>query len=147
MEFNDKSKEILKDLLKAYSYLAYVGVDIIKDNKDYDCTEVWFTVPAKSELFPEDNKILEGCNLNTSEGLVAVAKQIFYDLIESVLISECDDDEEKEEMKKYFRSNASKYIRLYYKIRERDIWTKEKGQEAMDKAISEIRDATGYKEA
>lgn len=141
MKINDIKQ--LKENLKTVFALEYFGVHIeeVREEKNLKLL-YYFSVPEKSKIksiIPNNNQI------NTSDGLIELAKESITEMIIESHKHEFDDNEEYEEFYNDVKNNISDYVLFFAKVREGEIWTEEMGKDAIQKITDEIKN-NSYKQ-
>lgn len=139
MENNNIDKNIIELALKAYVYMSYAGINIVKEITENEeelipTYKIWITVPEKSELKKQNDD--STYDINTSDGLAKSAKIILDSLYKASLESRfnniCEEEKPNDLNEIYknllseYENNKNKYFRIFYKVREGDIWNEEK---------------------
>ena len=141
IELKNNKKQI-EDNLKTILTLEYFGIHI-EDTKERDFKQLYyFSVPEKSTI--ETNDFLND-QIKTSDGLIQIAKDFLAVMIINSCKSEFDDNEEDEEFYKDVENNISEYALFFAKVRQGEIWNKEMGKAAVNKAVESLKNLS-YKQ-
>lgn len=144
---SDYSREQIEKNLNTVLTLEWLGVHI-EDTKEVtdeygiiSKTVYYLSVPETSTIEVEDNELSK--KIQSSDGLISLAKEEILDMI----MDSCndmfgDDDEFLEEVK----NNTSDYFKFYAKVRKGETWTKELGNANVKKIADEFHKASSYKE-
>lgn len=144
---SDYSREQIEKNLKTVLTLEWLGVHI-EDTKEVtdeygipSKTVYYLSVPETSTIEVEDKEL--SVRIQSSDGLISLAKKEILDM----LMDSCkdvfgDDEEFLEEVK----NNTSDYFKFYAKVRKGETWTKELGDAMVKKLTDEIHTASAYKE-
>ena len=134
MKINDIKQ--LKENLKTVFALEYFGVHIDEVREKNLKLLYYFSVPEKSKIksiIPNNNQI------NTSDGLIELAKESITEMIIESHKHEFDDNEEYEEFYNDVKNNISDYVLFFAKVREGEIWTEEMGDSAVQKIVDRVK--------
>lgn len=104
--------------------------DVVDDFKQL----YYFSVPERSILKVESVKE----QAETAEDLMKVAKTILTEIILDTYKAELADGEEDEEFYKDVENNISEYALFFAKVRQGEIWNKEMGKAAVNKALGKF---------
>nr|DAT08971.1 MAG TPA: hypothetical protein [Bacteriophage sp.] len=105
--------------------------DVVDDFKQL----YYFSVPERSILKVESVKE----QAETAEDLMKVAKTILTEIILDTYKAELADGEEDEEFYKDVENNISEYALFFAKVRQGEIWNKEMGKAAVNKALGKFQ--------
>lgn len=140
IELENNSKQI-EENLKTVLTLEYMGIHI-EDTKEQGFKQLYyFSVPEKSTLKVESAKE----QAETADDLIQVAKAALTEMILASCKSEFDDGEEDEEFYKDVENNISDYVLFFAKVRKGEVWDKEMGETAINKAIEPLKNLS-YKQ-
>lgn len=132
IELENNPKQI-EENLKSVLTLEYMGIhieDVVDDFKQL----YYFSVPERSILKVESVKE----QAETAEDLMKVAKTILTEIILDTYKAELADGEEDEEFYKDVENNISEYALFFAKVRQGEIWNKEMGKAAVNKALGKF---------
>ena len=132
IELKNNKKQI-EENLKTVLTLEYMGIhieDVVDDFKQL----YYFSVPERSTLKVESIKE----KAETAEDLMKVAKTILTEIILDTCKAELADGEENEEFYKDAENNISDYALFFAKVRQGEIWNKEMGEAAVNKALGKF---------
>lgn len=133
MKLNN-SKQI-KENLKTVLTLEYIGIHI-EDTKEQGFKQLYyFSVPERSTLKVESAKE----QAETADDLIQVAKAALTEMILDSCKSEFEDGEEDEEFYKDVENNISDYALFFVKVRKGEVWDKEMGKAAVNKAAEQLK--------
>lgn len=139
MKLNN-SKQI-KENLKTVLTLEYIGIHI-EDTKEQGFKQLYyFSVPERSTLKVESAKE----QAETADDLIQVAKAALTEMILDSCKSEFEDGEEDEEFYKDVENNISDYALFFVKVRKGEVWDKEMGKAAVNKAAEQLKNPS-YKQ-
>lgn len=131
----NNQKQIEKNL-KTILTLEYLGIHI-EDTKERGFKQLYyFSVPEKSTI--ETNDFLND-QIKTSDGLIQVAKDFLAVMIINSCKSEFDDSEEDEKFYEDVENNISEYALFFVKVRQGEVWDKEMGKTAVNKAVELLK--------
>ena len=137
----EKNPKQIEENLKTILTLEYLGIHI-EDTKEKDFKQLYyFSVPERSMLKVESAKE----QAETSEDLIDVAKAALTEMILDSCKSEFDDGEEDEEFYKDVENNISDYALFFAKVRKGEVWNKEMGKTAVNKAVEQLKNPS-YKQ-
>ena len=137
MELNN-SKQI-EENLKTVLTLEYMGIHI-ENTKDQGFKQLYyFSVPERSTLKVESAKE----QAETADDLIQVAKATLTEMILDSCKSEFDDEDE--EFYKDVENNISDYALFFAKVRKGEVWNKEMGKAAVNKAVEPLKNLS-YKQ-
>ena len=137
IELENNSKQI-KENLKTVLTLEYMGIhieDVVDDFKQL----YYFSVPERSTLKVESVKE----QAETADDLIQVAKAALTEMILDSCKSEFDDEDE--EFYKDVENNISDYALFFAKVRKGEVWNKEMGKAAVNKAVESLKNLS-YKQ-
>lgn len=141
IELENNSKQI-EDNLKTILTLEYLGIHI-EDTKERDFKQLYyFSVPEKSTI--ETNDFLND-QIKTSDGLIQIAKDFLAVMIINSCKSEFDDNEDDEKFYEDIKNNISDYALFFTKVRKGEVWNKEMGKAAVNKAVESLKNMS-YKQ-
>lgn len=130
-----QTEENLKTLLT----LEYMGIHI-ENTKDQGFKQLYyFSVPERSTLKVEYAKE----QAETADDLIQVAKAALTEMILDSCKSEFDDEDE--EFYKDVENNISDYALFFAKVRKGEVWNKEMGKAAVNKAVEPLKNLS-YKQ-
>lgn len=132
IELENNPKQV-EENLKTVLTLEYMGIhieDVVDDFKQL----YYFSVPERSTLKIESVKE----QAETAEDLMKVAKTILTEIILDIYKAELADGEEDEEFYKDVENNISDYALFFAKVRQGEIWNKEMGKAAVNKALGKF---------
>lgn len=139
MKLNN-SKQI-KENLKTVLTLEYIGIHI-EDTKEQGFKQLYyFSVPERSTLKVESAKE----QAETADDLIQVAKAALTEMILDSCKFEFEDGEEDEEFYKDVENNISDYALFFVKVRKGEVWDKEMGKAAVNKAAEQLKNLS-YKQ-
>lgn len=131
----------IKENLKTVLTLEYMGIHI-EDTKEQGFKQLYyFSVPEKTTLKVESAKE----QAETAEDLIDVAKAALTEMIIDSCKSEFNDGEEDEEFYKDVENNISDYALFFAKVRKGEVWNKEMGKAAVNKAVEQLKNPS-YKQ-
>lgn len=131
----------IEENIKTILTLEYLGIHI-EDTKEKDFKQLYyFSVPEKTTLKVESAKE----QAETAEDLIDVAKAALTEMILNSCESEFDDGEENEEFYKDVENNISDYVLFFAKVRKGEVWNKEMGKAAVNKAVEQLKNPS-YKQ-
>ena len=137
MKLNN-SKQI-EENLKTVLTLEYMGIHI-EDTKEQGFKQLYyFSVPERSTLKTESAKE----QAETEDDLIKVAKAALTEMILDSCKSEFDDEDE--EFYKDVENNISDYALFFAKVRKGEVWNKEMGKAAVNKAVEPLK-SLSYKQ-
>lgn len=139
IELENNPKQI-EENLKTVLTLEYLGIhieDVVDDFKQL----YYFSVPERSTLKVESAKE----QAETADDLIKVAKTILTEIILDTCKAELADGEENEEFYKDVEDNISDYALFFAKVRQGEIWNKEMGKAAVNKAVEPLKNLS-YKQ-
>ena len=137
MKLNN-SKQI-EENLKTVLTLEYMGIHI-ENTKDQGFKQLYyFSVPERSTLKVESAKE----QAETADDLIKVAKAALTEMILDSCKSEFDDEDE--EFYKDVENNISDYALFFAKVRKGEVWNKEMGKAAVNKAVESLKNLS-YKQ-
>ena len=137
MELNN-SKQI-EENLKTVLTLEYMGIHI-ENTKEQGFKQLYyFSVPERSTLKVESAKE----QAETADDLIQVAKAALTEMILDSCKSEFDDEDE--EFYKDVENNISDYALFFAKVRKGEVWNKEMGKAAVNKAVEPLKNLS-YKQ-
>ena len=137
MKLNN-SKQI-EENLKTVLTLEYMGIHI-ENTKDQGFKQLYyFSVPERSTLKVESAKE----QAETADDLIKVAKAALTEMILDSCKSEFDDEDE--EFYKDVENNISDYALFFAKVRKGEVWNKEMGKAAVNKAVEPLKNLS-YKQ-
>lgn len=139
IELENNPKQI-EENLKTVLTLEYMGIhieDVVDDFKQL----YYFSVPERSTLKVESVKE----QAETAEDLMKVAKVALTEMILDSCKSEFDNGEEDEEFYKDVENNISDYVLFFAKVRKGEVWNKEMGKVAINKAVELLKNVS-YKQ-
>lgn len=140
IELENNSKQI-KENFKTVLTLEYMGIHI-EDTKEQGFKQLYFfSVPERSTLKIESAKE----QAETADDLIQVAKAALIEMILNSCKSEFDDGEEDEEFYKDVENNISDYALFFAKVRKGEVWNKEMGKAAVNKAVEPLKNLS-YKQ-
>lgn len=140
IELENNPKQI-EENLKTILTLEYLGIHI-EDTKEKDFKQLYyFSVPEKTTL-----KVVSAKEqAETAEDLIDVAKAALTEIILDSCKSEFNDGEEDEEFYKDVENNISDYALFFAKVRKGEVWNKEMGKAAVNKAVEQLKNPS-YKQ-
>lgn len=134
IELEDNKKQI-EENIKTILALEYMGI-YIENIKEQGFKQLYyFSVPERSTLKVESAKE----QAETADDLIKVAKAA---LTEMILYS-CK--AEFEEVYKDIENNISDYALFFAKVRKGEVWDKEMGKAAVNKAVEPLKNLS-YKQ-
>lgn len=139
IELENNPKQI-EENLKTVLTLEYMGIhieDVVDDFKQL----YYFSVPERSTLKVESAKE----QAETADDLIKVAKTILTEIILDTCKAEYADGEEDEEFYKDVENNISEYALFFAKVRQGEVWNKEMGKAAVNKAVEQLKNLS-YKQ-
>ena len=137
IELENNPKQI-EENLKTVLTLEYMGIhieDVVDDFKQL----YYFSVPERSTLKVESVKE----QAETADDLIQVAKAALTEMILDSCKSEFDDEDE--EFYKDVENNISDYALFFAKVRKGEVWNKEMGKAAVNKAVESLKNLS-YKQ-
>lgn len=133
IELENNSKQI-EENFKTVLTLEYMGIhveDVVDDFKQL----YYFSVPEKTTL---ELKNYSKEQPKTADDLIKIAKEILIEIILDTYKAELADGEEDEEFYKNVENNISDYALFFAKVRQGEIWNKEMGKAAVNKALGKF---------
>ena len=125
--------------LKTVLTLEYMGIHM-EDTKEQGFKQLYyFSVPERSTLKVESAKE----QAETADDLIQVAKAALTEMILDSCKSEFDDEDE--EFYKDVENNISDYALFFAKVRKGEVWNKEMGKAAVNKAVESLKNLS-YKQ-
>ena len=138
IELENNPKQI-EENLKTVLTLEYMGIHI-EDTKEQGFKQLYyFSVPERSTLKTESAKE----QAETADDLIQVAKAALTEMILDSCKSEFDDEDE--EFYKDVENNISDYALFFAKVRKGEVWNKEMGKAAVNKAVESLKNLS-YKQ-
>ena len=138
IELENNTKQI-EENLKTVLTLEYMGIHI-ENTKDQGFKQLYyFSVPERSTLKVESAKE----QAETADDLIQVAKATLTEMILDSCKSEFDDEDE--EFYKDVENNISDYALFFAKVRKGEVWNKEMGKAAVNKAVEPLKNLS-YKQ-
>ena len=138
IELKNNKKQI-EENLKTVLTLEYMGIHI-EDTKEQGFKQLYyFSVPERSTLKTESAKE----QAETADDLIQVAKAALTEMILDSCKSEFDDEDE--EFYKDVENNISDYALFFAKVRKGEVWNKEMGKAAVNKAVESLKNLS-YKQ-
>ena len=138
IELENNPKQI-EENLKTVLTLEYMGIHI-EDTKEQGFKQLYyFSVPERSTLKTESAKE----QAETADDLIKVAKAALTEMILDSCKSEFDDEDE--EFYKDVENNISDYALFFAKVRKGEVWNKEMGKAAVNKAVESLKNLS-YKQ-
>ena len=138
IELKNNKKQI-EENLKTVLTLEYMGIHI-EDTKEQGFKQLYyFSVPERSTLKVESVKE----QAETADDLIQVAKAALTEMILDSCKSEFDDEDE--EFYKDVENNISDYALFFAKVRKGEVWNKEMGKAAVNKAVESLKNLS-YKQ-
>lgn len=138
IELENNPKQI-EENLKTVLTLEYMGIHI-EDTKEQGFKQLYyFSVPERSTLKVESAKE----QAETADDLIQVAKATLTEMILDSCKSEFDDEDE--EFYKDVENNISDYALFFAKVRKGEVWNKEMGKAAVNKAVEPLKNLS-YKQ-
>ena len=138
IELENNPKQI-EENLKTVLTLEYMGIHI-EDTKEQGFKQLYyFSVPERSTLKTESAKE----QAETADDLIQVAKAALTEMILDSCKSEFDDEDE--EFYKDVENNISVYALFFAKVRKGEVWNKEMGKAAVNKAVESLKNLS-YKQ-
>ena len=138
IELENNSKQI-EENLKTVLTLEYMGIHI-ENTKEQGFKQLYyFSVPERSTLKVESAKE----QAETADDLIQVAKAALTEMILDSCKSEFDDEDE--EFYKDVENNISDYALFFAKVRKGEVWNKEMGKAAINKAVEPLKNLS-YKQ-
>ena len=138
IELENNPKQI-EENLKTVLTLEYMGIHI-EDTKEQGFKQLYyFSVPERSTLKTESAKE----QAETADDLIQVAKATLTEMILDSCKSEFDDEDE--EFYKDVENNISDYALFFAKVRKGEVWNKEIGKAAVNKAVEQLKNLS-YKQ-
>ena len=138
IELKNNKKQI-EENLKTVLTLEYMGIHI-EDTKEQGFKQLYyFSVPERSTLKTESAKE----QAETADDLIQVAKAALTEMILDSCKSEFDDEDE--EFYKDVENNISDYALFFAKVRKGEVWNKEMGKAAVNKAVELLKNLS-YKQ-
>ena len=132
IELENNPKQI-EENLKTVLTLEYMGIHI-EDTKEQGFKQLYyFSVPERSTLKVESAKE----QAETADDLIQVAKATLTEMILDSCKSEFDDEDE--EFYKDVENNISDYALFFAKVRKGEVWNKEMGKAAVNKAVEPLK--------
>jgi hypothetical protein len=131
--------EFFEKNLNIILLLEWLGVRMENVKEDYeDKTVYYYSVPESSTIEVDDTEL--NARIKTADGLKLVAKEALTTILVNTCRAEFSDDEEFiAEIQNHFAD----YFQFYAKVRYGEVWTKEYGDERLEKIKSEL---TEYQE-
>ena len=138
IELENNPKQI-EENLKTVLTLEYMGIHI-ENTKEQGFKQLYyFSVPERSTLKTESAKE----QAETADDLIQVAKAALTEMILDSCKSEFDDEDE--EFYKDVENNISDYALFFAKVRKGEVWNKEMGKAAVNKAVESLKNLS-YKQ-
>ena len=138
IELKNNKKQI-EENLKTVLTLEYMGIHI-ENTKEQGFKQLYyFSVPERSTLKVESAKE----QAETADDLIQVAKAALTEMILDSCKSEFDDEDE--EFYKDVENNISDYALFFAKVRKGEVWNKEMGKAAINKAVEPLKNLS-YKQ-
>ena len=138
IELKNNKKQI-EENLKTVLTLEYMGIHM-EDTKEQGFKQLYyFSVPERSTLKTESAKE----QAETADDLIKVAKAALTEMILDSCKSEFDDEDE--EFYKDVENNISDYALFFAKVRKGEVWNKEMGKAAVNKAVESLKNLS-YKQ-
>lgn len=138
IELENNPKQI-EENLKTVLTLEYMGIHI-ENTKEQGFKQLYyFSVPERSTLKVESAKE----QAETADDLIQVAKAALTEMILDSCKSEFDDEDE--EFYKDVENNISDYALFFAKVRKGEVWNKEMGKAAINKAVEPLKNLS-YKQ-
>lgn len=138
IELKNNKKQI-EENLKTVLTLEYMGIHI-ENTKEQGFKQLYyFSVPERSTLKVESAKE----QAETADDLIQVAKATLTEMILDSCKSEFDDEDE--EFYKDVENNISDYALFFAKVRKGEVWNKEMGKAAVNKAVEPLKNLS-YKQ-
>lgn len=138
IELKNNKKQI-EENLKTVLTLEYMGIHI-ENTKEQGFKQLYyFSVPERSTLKVESAKE----QAETADDLIQVAKAALTEMILDSCKSEFDDEDE--EFYKDVENNISDYALFFAKVRKGEVWNKEMGKAAVNKAVEPLKNLS-YKQ-
>ena len=138
IELENNPKQI-EENLKTVLTLEYMGIHI-ENTKEQGFKQLYyFSVPERSTLKVESAKE----QAETADDLIQVAKAALTEMILDSCKSEFDDEDE--EFYKDVENNISDYALFFAKVRKGEVWNKEMGKAAVNKAVESLKNLS-YKQ-
>ena len=138
LELENNPKQI-EENLKTVLTLEYMGIHI-ENTKEQGFKQLYyFSVPERSTLKVESAKE----QAETADDLIQVAKAALTEMILDSCKSEFDDEDE--EFYKDVENNISDYALFFAKVRKGEVWNKEMGKAAVNKAVESLKNLS-YKQ-
>lgn len=141
------SREQIEKNLKAVLTLEWLGIHIEDTKEVTDKYGIpskiiyYFSVPETSTIEVEDKELTK--RIQSSDGLIALAKEEILNILLETCNDEFDDDKEfLEEIK----NNTSDYFKFYAKVRTGEKWSKDFGDAMVKRLTDEIHAASAFKE-
>ena len=135
----ENNKKQIEENLKTVLTLEYMGIHI-EDTKEQGFKQLYyFSVPERSTLKTESAKE----QAETADDLIQVAKAALTEMILDSCKSEFDDEDE--EFYKDVENNISDYALFFAKVRKGEVWNKEMGKAAVNKAVESLKNLS-YKQ-
>ena len=132
IELKNNKKQI-EENLKTVLTLEYMGIHI-ENTKEQGFKQLYyFSVPERSTLKVESAKE----QAETADDLIQVAKAALTEMILDSCKSEFDDEDE--EFYKDVENNISDYALFFAKVRKGEVWNKEMGKAAVNKAVEPLK--------
>ena len=129
----------IEENLKTVLTLEYMGIHI-ENTKEQGFKQLYyFSVPERSTLKVESAKE----QAETADDLIQVAKAALTEMILDSCKSEFDDEDE--EFYKDVENNISDYALFFAKVRKGEVWNKEMGKAAVNKAVESLKNLS-YKQ-
>ena len=138
IELKNNKKQIEENLKTVFT-LEYMGIHI-ENTKEQGFKQLYyFSVPERSTLKVESAKE----QAETADDLIQVAKAALTEMILDSCKSEFDDEDE--EFYKDVENNISDYALFFAKVRKGEVWNKEMGKAAVNKAVEPLKNLS-YKQ-
>lgn len=128
------NEEDLKEIIEISLYLEYLGIHEEKTGQTEKGLIYFFSVPEKSTIEAKNDEDKD--KIQTSDGLIKLAKDTLIELFIKMLFTEFDEDDpfDKKFMEE-LKNDPSGIVKFYAKVRKDETWTEEMGQKAMNKVI------------
>lgn len=128
------NEEDLKEIIEISLYLEYLGIHEEKTGQTEKGLIYFFSVPEKSTIEAKNDEDKD--KIQTSDGLIKLAKDTLIELFIKMLFTEFDEDDPfHKKFMEELKNDPSGIVKFYAKVRKDETWTEEMGQKAMNKVI------------
>lgn len=132
--------QVTMENLKNTLLMEWYGIRIEDVKDDGSAVHHYISVPESSTIEVEDKELNE--KIKTSDGLISIAQ----DLLIMMVIKHCDATYGDEEFTQEVKDNISDYLKVYARIREGEVWTRELGNARFEELAAELKKDSEYHE-